>query len=197
VVNALYWIRVVVDVFIFFYFVASFIWFVWQLQDIGQRRRFRRDLSAAFLHSQPDWNKVLELARQSPVSMKVAVDEIQKMQRKIWIGKDLKLEPHQALLEGYIKNYRDTEPFDGLPNNIRNPLERIRQTTDPNAFDTILVQIREIISFQERVNRRQRLYTASGFFITLIALLLAAYSYRWPYPALSPTAAQADQVPRK
>ena len=162
------------------------------------RRRFRDDLVRAIVHSQPTWAQVLDMAETSEMSATTAYDISRQLLKDILIGSGKGIEPHQALIVSYIDSHKRSEPFEGLPNEIRVHLERLRDALagKDHLLDPLTLQVRELVSVHHRETKTQKLYTTWGFFLGVIGLLFAAYTYFYPL-VIAGKAASAPAVQAK
>ena len=157
--------------------------------DSEDRKRRRRveslesDLAAAIIHSQPTWPQIVGIARTQELNATDADRCIRRLHAELLIGRSVELQPHRGLLEDYILERKRAEPFEGLPNELRVHLERIKDAVkgDGHLLDPLTAQIRELVSVYERDKRLQRRYTTWGFFLAVIGTIFAAYAYFYPY----------------
>jgi len=163
---------------------------VWQLGSIleeyfriKRRRRFEQDLLQAVKHSQPTWEELVTIASSRGVEEAVVYGLLRDLMREILTGRASDLEPHRKELEAYLAKYRELEPLEGLPNEIRIHLERVKEQLQEKAqlLDPLTAQIRELVSINERERRHQRYYTVGGFIVGFLGLVFAAYSYFFPF----------------
>lgn len=181
--------------------VISFL--AWQLGSIFEeyfrvkrRRQFALDLLQAVKHSQPTWEELVDIASSRGVEQAVVYWMIRDLLREILTGRSSDLEPHRKELEAYLAKYRELEPFEGLPNEIRIHLERIKEQLQgkPQLLEPLTAQIRELVRVNERERRQQKYYTVGGFIVGFVGLLLAAYSYFFPFS--SPPAPRGEASPQ-
>jgi hypothetical protein len=149
-------------------------------------RRWRRRLeslksliSAAILHSQPSWSTVKEVASLSGMSQSEALLCVRELLRDVVVGDAGTLEPHRSLLDGYIEAHSREQPFEGVPPATRLQFERLKEVLgeQEHLLDPLTSQVRELVSIYEKDKRRQRRYTAGGFFLAVVSLAFAAYTY--------------------
>lgn len=169
---------------IFVVLLALGLWVAVKLDEYRdyERRRFKEDLTAAIQHSQPTWQQVLDIAETSEVSIATAYEVSRQLLKEILTGENKKLEPHRALIESYVTSHRKSEPFEGLPNEIRVHLERLRDALEgkDHLLEPFTLQVRELVSIHNRENKAQKRYTTWGFMVGVIGLLFAAYTYFSP-----------------
>jgi hypothetical protein len=162
---------------------------------------FRDDLVAAVLHSQPTWDQVVEIAETEEIPLSKVYLICRLLLKDILTGADPnKLKDHRALIETYIREHRRSEPFEGLPNEVRIHLERLSNALQGNSsiLEPLTQQIRELVAMHSVESKKQRRYTRWGFFLGLLGFAFAAYTYYFPYnsPQPAPTAAtQAKPAP--
>jgi len=159
------------------------------------RQRFLRDLRGAVEFSQPSWERLVEIAQSRGLTQRSAYVVVRNLLRDILVGAEPKYASYRQLLEDYAAKYKLAEPFEGLPSETRVHLERLQESLGTNtlALEPLVSQIKELFSVYEKDKRRQRFYTVWGFFIGVIGLLFAGYTYFFPYTAQQDTKAAATQ----
>jgi hypothetical protein len=160
------------------------IWFGMSSETREKKNRelFSQDLAAAVKHSQPTWEQVLDMAELNGVSSKTAYDTSRALLRDLLTGKDTDLEKHKNLIETYIARHKMAEPFEGLPTETRVHFERLREALSgkEQLLEPLTMQVRELVSVYEKDKKAQRRYTAWGFFVGVLGILFAAYTYIHP-----------------
>ena len=148
----------------------------------GYKTKFRSDLKKAIAHSQPTWDQVLLLARSHRLTKAQAYIEAVALLRDVLTGDDKELQSHRKLIEDYLTAYAVTDPYDGLPNETRLHLNRLRDAlADKNhLLEPLTIQLKELVSVYERKQRTQRFYTAWGFVLAVLSLAFAGYTYVYP-----------------
>lgn len=160
-------------------------------------KHFQEDLILAIENSQPTWPQILQIAASRQVKNERVYWILQRLLRETLTGRNTDLAPHRTLLETYIQNMKEAEPFEGMPKEIRVHLERLREQSSisPQSMEPLANQIRELLTVNQKEYKQQKYYTAGGFFIGIIGVMFAAYTYFYPYqppqlPAASPHASQ-------
>ncbi len=173
----------------------SVLWLLISIEEDKQRslRKFKEEMTKAILHSQPTWQQMLDIAETSSITASAAYSSARELHKDILTGTDKELQPHRALLETYISSHKRTEPFEGLPNEIRIHLERLRESASGNdhLFEPLTTQIRELVSIHDKEFKAQKRYTSWGFFIGVLGAIFAGYAYFYPHesPPHSPPSA--------
>ena len=97
----------------------------WMLMDIVNdvlsaklHQKFEEDLLQSIKHSQPTWEQLVDIALTRGVKQRTIYLDLRQLMREILTGRNKDAEPHKKTIEDYISNYKDTEPFEGLPNEI-------------------------------------------------------------------------------
>ena len=125
---------------------------LWALNDIlndyfnfKRGKMFKKDFEDCVKHSQPSWDEVKEIASISTVPHHNVQKILKNLHVQVLAGRNSDLEPHKKLLESYIQNYKTEEPFEGIPNEIRMHLERLRENINGNELilEPLTSQIRE------------------------------------------------------
>ncbi|WP_201589389.1 hypothetical protein [Psychrobacter fozii] len=158
---------------------------IWILGDVLQEffenknlNGFEDDFKNAVEFSQPDWSEIKEIASTRGLTHSKILFIIRKFYREILTGRDKELLEHKNLIRSYIDQYRTDEPFEGLPNEIRIHLEKLREQLngEEQYIEPLTGQIKELLKIYEKDKKQQRFYTAGGFFIAIISLLFAGYT---------------------
>lgn len=146
--------------------------------------QFRKDLIASIGLSKPTWMQVCEIADTRRVSERHVNQVVMALLRDVLTGleSDDESGSKRVILESYIDAYRRSQPFEGIPSDTRISLERLRADlgTKSDSLHPLTVNIRELLKIHEKVNRRQRIYTAGGCFVGVIGLVLSAYALVFP-----------------
>jgi len=164
------------------FFVSYFIWqifgWLYNFSETRKLKKFEKDLELSIKHSQPSWEEIKNIANTRLMTHKSILAIILEFQREVLSGRKKELEPYKEALNEYLKNYKNEEPFEGLPNEIRLQLERLRKKIDgkEDILEPLTSQIKELLLINEREKRHQKYYTVAGFFVGVIGLLFAAYS---------------------
>lgn len=166
---------------------------LWALNDILNdyinfklRKAFTKDFEDCVKHSQPSWDEVKEIASVSGVTHQAVQKSLKNLHVQIMAGRNTDLEPHKQLLESYIQNYKTEEPFEGIPNEIRMHLERLRENFDGKELllEPLTSQIRELLSIKQKEVKQQKWYTIGGFVIGVAGLIFAIFTYYTQLPQL-------------
>lgn len=143
-----------------------------QIKDVNA---FRRDFEAAIKHSQPTWEEMKVIIRANNLSQSKIFNVFQDLMKKILTGEAQDFEPHKELIRSYIHKSNQEEPFEGIPDDIRIHLERLREKIEDHAelLDPLTSQIKDLLSINKRERLQQKYYTTGGFFVGILGLLLA------------------------
>lgn len=172
--------------------IAFLIWTTGQfidLWDILRRRRlFSEDVRSALGISQPTWHQVLDFADLRRLSRTDIGHVLQVLIRDGLTGRSSDMQSHVKVLEGYLAEHRALEPFDGMPNEIKMHLERLKEqgAESEKLLKPLTAQIRDLLALKSREYSRQKLYTVGGFLLGLIGLIFAAFTYLYPPEAPIP-----------
>ena len=168
---------------------------LWALNDIlndyfnfKRAKVFTKDLEDCVKHSQPSWNEVKEIASISTVPHQTVLKILKRLHVQILAGRNSDLESHKQLLESYIQNYKTEEPFEGIPNEIRMHLERLRENINGNELilEPLTSQIRELLTIKQKEMKQQKWYTIGGFIIGVAGLIFAIFTYYTPFSQIKP-----------
>ncbi|WP_408951440.1 hypothetical protein [Lysobacter sp. Hz 25] len=155
-----------------------------ELLKLKKQKIFSADLVLALLNRGK--SLTLQHIQQIAETRGVTQHEIQRtlkiLLREVLAQRNLSLQEHQPLIESLIKEMKEREPFDGLPNEIRIHLERLREDmqASPDRLEPLTIQIRELVTLKSREYRVQKYYTIGGFLLGVIGLAFAAYTYWFP-----------------
>lgn len=140
-------------------------------------RRFKKFLKGSITHNQPKWDQVCEVAESFGVTKQRAIMIVTFVLSDVLAGTviDDESKSKRTLLESYITAYRLSEPFEGLPNETRLYLDRLRKElgTNTEALHPLTSHIRELLKGRDATNRRQRFYTSGGFLVGVLGLVYA------------------------
>lgn len=162
----------------------------------GYKTKFRADLKKAIAHSQPGWDQVLLLAQSHGLTKAETHTETVVVLRDLLTGEDLELQGHRSLVEGYLAAYAATDPYDGLPNETRLHLNRLRDALAEKShlLDPLTIQLKELVSVYERRQKTQRFYAAWGFVLAVLGLAFAGYTYIYPPTQTESTGPKVSQL---
>ncbi|WCE05903.1 hypothetical protein [Pseudoxanthomonas sp. JBR18] len=148
------------------------------------KKKFSEDLALSIIHKGKNLSlrQIQEIAETRGATQHDIQNNLKILLREILAQRNLSLQEHQSLIESLLKEMRDREPFDGLPNEVRIHLERLREgmSQTPDALEPLAIQIRELVALKSREHRMQKYYTVGGFALGIIGLVFAAYSYWVP-----------------
>lgn len=165
--------------------IGGFIFISWALgsilEDIFEMRQisnFSHDFKDTVKHSQPSWDDVKEIASTRGLTQSKIQFTIRKYNREIMAGREEDLSQHKELIKSYITQYRKDEPFEGLPNEVRIHLERLRDQINGNEhlLEPLTTQIKDLLTINQKEKRQQKYYTIGGFFVGLAGLAFALYT---------------------
>lgn len=171
--------------------IGGILFVLWQGSSIADeiirlkwRKVFSEDLALALMHRGK--NLTLQHVQQIAETRGVTQHDIQRtlkiLLREVLAERNISLQEHQGLIESFIKQMKEREPFDGLPNEVRIHLERLREEMLPNPekLEPLTVQIRELVALKGREHRNQKYYTVGGFAVGILGLAFATYAYWFP-----------------
>jgi hypothetical protein len=165
--------------------IGAFVFVSWALgtiiEDIFEMKQinnFSNDFKDTVKHSQPTWEDVKEIASTRGLTQSKIHYTIRKYYREIMAGREDDLYPHKELIKGYIDQYRKDEPFEGLPNEVRIHLERLRDQIDGNEhlLEPLTSQIKDLLTINKKEQKHQKYYTIGGFFVGLAGFTFAIYT---------------------
>lgn len=176
------WMWVVLIIGGFSLLIFGFFWIVGSLIEewvqTGILRKFEKELEAAIIHSQPTWKELKLIADTNSVSFSKIQPVLERVMRNALTGKIERLLNHKALIQSYIDESNEEEPFDNMPSEIRIHLERINDQLEngKTLLEPLTNQIRELLAINARERRVQRFYTIGGFFIGLLGFFFAIFT---------------------
>lgn len=176
------WIYVVLTLLGLIFAIGLLSWMLGTiLQEVFETKwikEFSKDFKDSVKHSQPSWDEIKEIASTRGLTQSKIQFTMRKFYRDLLTGRDSELLEHKALIKGYIDKYREDEPFEGLPNEVRIHLEKIREQLADNEhhLEPLTNQIKDLLTVNEKDRKYQRYYTIGGFFVGLAGLGLAAYT---------------------
>jgi len=148
---------------------------------------FATELAAAVVHSQPSWDEIKVMAETSKVSTSEVAEICSRLLKDILTGKAQELTQYKELVAGYRRSHQEAEPFEGLPSGVRIHMERVRETLADrkDILEPVTSQMRSLFAMHSRESKIQKRYTAWVFFLALLGVLFAAYTYVRPLPGSS------------
>jgi len=183
--------------------ICAFMFLAWILTSALEEyfkskweKEFEVDLVLAIKISQPSWPQILQIAASRQVRNERIYWILQRLLREILTGRNTELASHRDLVESYIKQMKETEPFEGMPKEIRIHLERLREqlTTPAQSMEPLADQIRELLSVNDKEKRQQKYYTTGGFFVGILGLAFAVYPLVSLNSPLPPAATSAQST---
>jgi hypothetical protein len=154
------------------------------LFSLKSARRFKEDVTMAIINNRAvlTWAHVLQIAETRSISQSQIHKTFKELLREVLAGRNISLAKERDLIETFIAKMKVTEPFQGLPNEVRIHLERLREALEeqPEKLEPLTAQIRELVAINNKEKRIQKYLTMAGFVIGIIGLGFAAYSYLYP-----------------
>ncbi len=164
--------------------VGGIIFISWMLgsilEGIFEMKRisnFSKDFKDTVIHSQPSWEDIKEIASTRGLTQSKIQFTIREYYREIMAGREEDLSQHKELIKSYLSQYHKDEPFEGLPNEVRIHLERLRDQINgkEHLLDPLTTQIKDLLTIKQKEKRQQKYYTIGGFFVGLVGLAFALY----------------------
>ena len=148
-------------------------------EDSKTVKSFENDLRESIIHSQPGWDEIKDIAASRKISKNTIYATLITTKREILAGRDKDLEPHKDLINKYLSSMNMEEPFEGMPNDIKLHLQRIRDNLVGNEtlLDPLTSQIIELLSVNEKEKKQMRYYTIMGALVGVAGLAFAIYTY--------------------
>lgn len=165
-----------------FFSIGGLFWsLTYILEEIFENKNlngFSDDFKDAVNFSQPDWSEIKEIASTRGLTHSKILFVIKRFYREVLTGRDEELLQHKNLIKSYIDQYRTDEPFEGLPNEIRIHLEKLREQLngEEQYIEPLTGQIKELLKIYEKDKKQQKFYAAGGFFIAVLSLFFAGYT---------------------
>lgn len=177
--------------------IGSVIVLLWQMTTLldeliklKTRKLFREDVTMALINRGD--KLTIEHIQSIAETRGVTQNDIQKtlkvLLRELLAERNISLQRHQSEIEKFLSVLREKEPFEGLPNEVRLHLERLKDELNIRAekLEPLTIQIRELVSIKHREARLQKYYTVGGFVLGVVGLAFAAYTYFYP-PSVAPS----------
>ena len=167
-------------------FAGGIIFFTWvlgtALDEYFESKRieqFEKDFEESVKHSQPTWEEIKDIASTRRLTQIKVQHVFKNAKREILTGRNKDLEPHKEIIQNYLEQFQKDEPFEGLPNEIRLHLERMREKIDGSEelLEPLTTQIKELLLINDREKKVQKYYTVAGFFIGLLGFTFALFVY--------------------
>lgn len=182
------WIFIIsVALFLLFFGIALQAW-ISLLRDKRIARKyekFSRDISAAIEHGKPapTWEQIKAMGKKSGIEERVAHNILQGLLDELIKDPKHRLRKSRNLIESYIYEYKQFEPFEGLPYRVRVDLVNLRSVLPGNErlLEPVVLDIRALVDEFERDKITKEIFTAWGFVIGVVSMLFAIYTYFNPY----------------
>lgn len=152
------------------------------IMEMIRFRKFKDDITYAITNNKISWNQVLDIAETRNIKKQEIYTALQILIREALTGRTADLQSHISDLQLYLQEFREVEPFERIPNEIRIHLERLKEHVPDSKLylHPLASQIRELLSIKDREHLVMKRYTMGGFFIGLAGLIFAAYTYVHP-----------------
>ena len=171
-------ILAVIMIVLIIFFVVGFLFMI--LDDYisnKKKSKFEEDLKLAVKNNKISWDEVKEIALTRNLNQKEIVPILKRLMREILTKREEDLQDSKDLIKSYITKYEEDEPFEGIPNDIRLHLERLREKIDvrDGLLEPLTTQIVELLKVNNSQNKKQRFHTFAGFIFGLLGFIYAIY----------------------
>ncbi|MBM0212729.1 hypothetical protein ALQ72_05165 [Pseudomonas syringae pv. maculicola] len=164
--------------------VGTLVWLLKVVTDVvfvlRSRSEFLKNLKLSLKHSQPEWDKVCDIAKTHGLTKFHAYQVVEALVRDVRTGKeeDQGVTSRLDKLDSYIAAYRQNEPFEGLPSETNLSLERLRIALGNNShlLHPLTDHIKDLHKIHNRTNHLQRFYTLGGFLVGIAGLVYGIYT---------------------
>ena len=148
--------------------------------NIRSLSKFSKEFDAAVKLTQPSSEEIMEIGHSRELTHNQIIRITKGKYRDILTGENKDLFEHKSLIESYLKHFKNNEPFDGLPSEIRIHLERLRDSTKPEnttLFEPLTTQIKDLISVKEKEFKLQKYISIIGVIIGLSGFSATIFPY--------------------
>ena len=161
--------------------VAAIAGVVSVINNYGKNRAissFKSLLREAIVNSQPTWNQVRLMASTRPLTTGDISTIIRELLAEALGGYSAKLKPHIPVIESYIDEDKQDEPFEDMPQEIRIHLERIRDqlSNRPELLEALVNHLRDVRTENVRRTKRQALVSIVSLIVGLAGLIVGVLS---------------------
>ncbi|HCE4958439.1 TPA: hypothetical protein NGV86_004644 [Vibrio parahaemolyticus] len=144
------------------------------VETVVNTNKFRKNLDEALKNEDLEWDDVKHLINDSNISMTQCVYVLNKIKTEE-IVKGSKTNKRN-LIEKYIREINNEDPFEGIPEKIRISLVALKEKGTPGInFEVLVKEIRQVVRKNSKEQLLLKRCTIWGFLISVISILIAIY----------------------
>ncbi|MDP8219333.1 MAG: hypothetical protein P9M03_11485 [Candidatus Theseobacter exili] len=159
--------------------VVFLVWIAVMIIDevltVKRIKNFEKNLKKSIKHCQPSLKEIEILASTKGINQSEIQYVFKEILREIFIGNNMNLEPYKQNLLSYLDQYKREEPFNGIPNEIRTQLEKLREKLNGDAIilEPLTEKIKDLLLINKRKAKRERIISISSLIVGIISLFFA------------------------
>lgn len=141
------------------------------------RRRFKQELSDSLQKNSLTWSQVKIIAETNLLPRKEIDCVIKQLIADILSEKSNLKNEKIAELEDHLESYNKEEPFDGMPNDIRIHLERLRENSsvEYTQLEPLGNHIKELLKVNLKERKIQKACTYISLLLGAIGSIVGGY----------------------
>ncbi|ELA3127210.1 hypothetical protein RFM71_004467 [Vibrio parahaemolyticus] len=166
-------------------FVIAVTFAFWQMLTVlleviksKNARKLKDDIANALKNGEPTWEHIKAIEScyplLSPNSLKRSLNNLIKQEVVNGVTEDSK---SLTLLEGWASKLKSDEPFEGIPPELKLPLERIRQEAPEHQhmIELLVSQLQEYTDQAREEKKRNSIISIIGLLVGIGGFAIGAY----------------------
>jgi hypothetical protein len=139
--------------------------------------KFKQDIIKSIKNIQPTWNQINLIAETRKLTKAEVGKIIKELISDALTENDETLKSNLSLLESYISFYKNEEPFDDLPDDVRLHLERLKEHLPDRVelLEPIVNHLRDLKTVALRNRRRQKIIEIISLIVGVAGLIIGLY----------------------
>ncbi|WP_392386888.1 hypothetical protein [Marinomonas primoryensis] len=162
-----------------------FLWAVNAITDsfinIGQRRKYKEALvKAMIINEDLTWDQAKVIAEVRLLSQSCIKKSLNHLIDEALTEKDFEVSVKR--LEAFKTNFNKDEPYDGIPNELKLPLDKIKKEIEngQELLEPLVGHLKEFSNQSAASKKRQNIISATSLIVGLISFSYAIYTTNTP-----------------
>ena len=156
----------------------QFITLVVEINKFSNNRKLKEDLEKSITNGSPSWTQVKIIASTYSLLPENSLNSnLKKILKGYVIGGSEGNEKQIKLLEEWLEKQSSDEPFDGIPSELKLPLERIRKEVPDQAhnLELLVAQLQDFTEKSAADKRRKNLVAILSLLVGIGGFLVGLY----------------------